>query len=226
MTNEKHNDDRQREDRRWQAELQRLPERIEPRRDLWPAIEARLAPRAAHDADATRPAMDAPRRARFPVWALAASVAVAFFAGLLLGRLPGESGPAAPSGEWMADASMSGTTATPAAWSTTLAAAEREYRSALLAFTPLMDDAPLADREAAGDIRDSWVAMQSAENELLEALASHPEHRFLVARLIDLRARQLDFLRQLYRLEQQRMARSAPAGTEPAIGEQTIRRET
>jgi hypothetical protein len=226
MTDERHNDDRQGEDRRWQAELRRLPDRIEPRRDLWPAIEARLGPRAAQDADAPRPAMDAPRRARFPAWALAASVAMAFFAGLLLGRLPGESGPAAPSGEWMASAPTPGTTATPAAWSTTLAAAEREYRSALLAFTPLMDDAPLADRAATGEIRGSWEAMQSAETELLDALASHPEHRFLVARLIDLRARQLDFLRRLYRLEQQRMARSAPAGTESAIAEQTTRRDT
>ena len=48
---------------------ERLPRSIEPPRDLWPAIEARLAPRAAR-------ARRQPRRWLRPVLALAAAVAL------------------------------------------------------------------------------------------------------------------------------------------------------
>jgi hypothetical protein len=183
-----------------------------------------------------------------PVWALAASLALVVLAGLLLGplasgpltqhpgapavettrALPAPAGQVATSGATPWDGTSAATLAA------TLAAMELEYRSALLAFTPVTKAAPLVGQEADGEIQDSWTEMQHAEDQLLAALLEHPDHRLLAARLIDLRARQLDFLRRLYRLAQEPLvyleAPPAEKSSEPmtlrAYFEKSNRRKT
>jgi hypothetical protein len=67
MTDIERRDDRSADDARLDAELRRLPLSVEPGRDLWPAIEARLEPRE-------------PRRRR-SAWLLQAAAAVLLVAG-------------------------------------------------------------------------------------------------------------------------------------------------
>lgn len=164
-------------DSEWRRRIRGLPREIEPSRDLWPGIEARLGSRAA-------PRSARPRR--LGAFALAASVAVAFFAGLLVGRQ--EAPTAAPEdGVGYLAIALRGA----------VAASEREYQAAFRQFPPLGPAPAVFSERAVERIERGWSEMQEVEAALLAALAEHPEDAFLNRRLLELRRQQLEFMKQL-----------------------------
>ena len=100
--------------------MRELPSRIEPGRDLWPDIEARLTPRSPAGVPASR---------RWSLGAIAASVTVAFLAGMLLGRQGPDNAVPSSSGETLTLAE-----AAAPALAVALEATEREYRAAWKSF--------------------------------------------------------------------------------------------
>jgi len=161
-----------------------LPRSRAPRRDLWPGIEQQLPERGA---------ASAPRRPAFapPLRAWAAALAVAFAAGILLGRqlaTDGEPAPGAASGNPRLLAAME--------------ASEREYQAAFRQFIPVGSASAMIGPQAVQKIEGSWLEMQQAETALLAALAEYPDNTYLNQRLLDLRARQLGFMQQLATLDQ------------------------
>ena len=168
--------------------MHELPRSIEPGRDLWPDIEARLAPRA--------PAETRTSRAR-GLGAIAASVAVAFLAGLLLGRQAPEP-VVTPAG---AETLTLAAAAAPA-MAVALEATEREYRAAWKSFGPLGLAPTTLQPETLEALGRSWQSMKEAESALLTALEEHPENPYLADKLLELRGQQLEFMRDMHMLEQ------------------------
>lgn len=169
-----------------------LPKTMVPPHDLWPGIQARL-----HARDEAVP----PRRMPWRAAALAASVVVAFVVGLLLGRQDaGVDGGIVPDGTVPATAAVDAS-ANPGMMAA-LRAAEREYQAAWKGFTPVGVAPTLLTAETRENIEASWGALRQAEVALLAALDEHPDNPYLVEKLLDLRAQQLGFVRQLYMLDQ------------------------
>lgn len=168
--------------------LDGLPRSIEPARDLWPDIESRLAPRGA---------TAAPTRRGWGLGAVAASLAVAFLAGVLLGR---QGGPG-PEGPVDGPPLTLGAAAAPSLVAA-LAATEREYQAAWKGFDPVGVAPSLLEPRTAEELERSWQAMKQAEVALTTALEEHPDNPYLAQKLLDLRAQQLDFMRQLHMLDQ------------------------
>ena len=165
-----------------------LPRSMEPGRDLWPDIEARLTPRAPAAAPASR---------RWGLSALAASVAVAFLAGLLLGRQTPEMAVPSPGMERLSLAE-----AAAPAMAVALEATEREYRAAWKSFGPLGLAPTTLQPETLDALARSWQSMKDAESALMTALEEHPENPYLADKLLELRGQQLEFMRDMHMLEQ------------------------
>lgn len=174
--------DRIKDERQLIDALHGLPREIEPQNELWPAIERRLGREAEP--------LVAPRR-QWPMRALAASVAIAFIAGLMFGRqvgvTPGQSGAESP-------ASLSMLAATEAT--------EREYQAAFREFIPVGASRSILETQTVQRIEQSWAELQQAETALLAALNEYPENPFLNQKLLDLRSQQLGFMQQLATLDQ------------------------
>lgn len=162
-----------------------LPRSIPPRRDLWPDIEARLPGRGTA-AVAPEGASTAPLG-----YALAASVVIAFAAGVLLGRQM-EPGVPGPRGDGQANV----------AWRGAMHATELEYRAAFRQFIPVGAAQSILAAQAVANIENSWLEFQQAEAALLAALAERPDNTYLNQKLLDLRAQQLEFMQQLATLDQ------------------------
>lgn len=162
--------------------LNRLPREIEPGNDVWRSIERRLdrAPESA-----------ATSSQRWPMRALAASVAVAFVAGLMFGRQVGVT-PSQPAAQSPASLSMLAATE----------ATEREYQAAFREFIPVGSAREVLQAETILKIEQSWADMQQTETALLAALHEYPENPFLNQKLLDLRSQQLGFMQQLATLDQ------------------------
>jgi hypothetical protein len=173
-----------RNDKQLTGELDKLPKEITPNRDLWPGIAAKLTPRAAGELKASG----------FGGWrshAVAATVLVAFAAGMMLGRQTGEQ--------------STGTAQMPApdyALMGALAASEREYRAAFREFKPVGYARPSLADDDLESIEHSWVDLRQAETALLTALQEYPDNALLNQRLLGLRGQQLDFMKQLATLDQ------------------------
>ncbi len=163
--------------------LGQLPGDVSPGRDLWPDIQARLEPRAASSA------RSAARAWRWP--ALAATVAVAFAVGILLGRQTHEQ-PAPP---------MESGAAYPGI-AVALRAAEQEYLAEWKGFTTVGVAPTLLTPRTREELEASWNELLQAETALLTALDEHPDNPYLGEKLLDLRAQQLEFMRQLHMLDQ------------------------
>ncbi|NNK37241.1 MAG: hypothetical protein HKP03_02065 [Xanthomonadales bacterium] len=165
--------------------ISRLPREISPSRDPWPDIQARIS----------RPAEPRQRRGIAAVrgWrAVAAAALVAVAAGWLLG-LP-ETQLQSPS---MAEAVVPGQAVYPAV----LASSEAEYLAAFREFIPVGRTREKLPDQALEQIESGWMELVDAENALASALESDPGDPFLNDRMLELRARQLGFLRQLATLE-------------------------
>lgn len=162
--------------------LHRLPGGRTPGRDLWPGIQARLTAQPANPAPAPRSWRGA---------ALAASVAIAFTAGIMFGRLsPG------PEPDQLIE--QGGAPALLAA----LQASELEYRAAFQVLAPVGLAPAVFESQDIEAIDRSWRELREAEAALMAALDRYPDNAFLGARLLDLRAQQLEFMKQLQMLDQ------------------------
>lgn len=173
------------------AGMDRLPVSIEPRRDLWPAIEKRLAP---------RPVPVERARRGWSLGAVAASVAVAFLAGIMLGRQdPAPEDTAPPASSASSPLTLAGAAAPSVA--AALEATEREYRAAWRGFEAIGVQPSLLEQATVDELQRSWQAMKAAETALQTALDEYPENPYLADKLLELRGQQLDFMRDLHRLE-------------------------
>lgn len=171
------------------SETDDLPRVIEPGRDLWPAISAAL-PERPQKAEVRGPGA----RRGWGLGAVAASVAMAFVVGLLFGRQSSGPIPTEP-GLSLAEAAAPSMIAA-------MEAVEMEYASAYKGFRPLLLQPSLFEARTTEELRASWAAMQEAEIALKAALEEHPENPFLGEKLLNLRAQQLEFMRQLHMLDQ------------------------
>lgn len=166
-------------------DIGKLPRSMTPQRDLWPGIEQKLSAKSGDSAGDQR-------RVGWRSSALAAAITVAFATGILLGRQIGTETPG-PSED-----SLSANRALLAATHAT----EREYQAAFRQFIPFSAAPSMIGQQAVQNIEGSWFELQQAETALLAALDEHPENSYLNQRLLDLRSRQLDFMKQLATLDQ------------------------
>ncbi|NIP16943.1 MAG: hypothetical protein GWM87_01360 [Xanthomonadales bacterium] len=159
-----------------------LPRSMKPGRDLWPGILARLGAGGERSGE------------RLPGWrwqALAASLALVFAAGVMLGRQMEQE--ALP---------YDGPQTAGLAMLAALEASEREYQAAFREFIPVGAARPMLEAQAVENIENSWFEIQQAESALLAALNEYPDNPFLNQKLMDLRAQQLGFMQQLAMLDQ------------------------
>lgn len=159
-----------------------LPRSIKPPRDLWPGIDARL-----ETAESARP-----RSMRSWQWpAMAAAVLLALATGIFIGRGLQLS----PSDEMVQFEQHLALTGS-------VEAAEREYQAAFRELVPLEYSGFRLQGEDPDALRKSWEDLLLAESSLLLALQQYPSNIYLNEKLLDLRSRQLQFVKQLAMLEQ------------------------
>jgi hypothetical protein len=155
--------------------LKALPHAIEPDRDLFPGIAARLEPRAA-----AQPR----RRGLFPFAAAAGFTAVAIAAGwLALQRGPGADVPMA--------ANVAASTPVMLREARALRA---EFDAALVAGTA--DQWTQVREQADPRFVAAWTELDAAEAELSEALEQDPNARFLLNRLKQVQEQRLHLTRK------------------------------
>jgi hypothetical protein len=165
-------------------QLQSLPRELSPRHDPWPGIAARIA------------RGDRLRSLRFQ--ALAAAAVLVLAVGLIVGpELRREPVPAVSPAPLAGQASAQAERPVPAL----LAASEAEYVAALREFIPVGVSRSRLSDQAISTIEGSWTELQAAEEALVAALRQNPNDAFLNRRMLELRARQLHFLKQLATLD-------------------------
>lgn len=172
-----------------EAELVRrlgdLPKRIEPRNDPWPQIHERI--RAGGAARGSW---------RTPWAAMAAAVAVAFAVGAFLGSTwRGAPSPVAP------EAQLTQEGAAVPNLGGTLAGAERVYQAAFSEYVRIGRSAQDLEPATLEAIERNWQEMLDAESALALALEKYPNNPWLNKRMLELRQRQLDMLKQLAGLD-------------------------
>lgn len=157
-------------DTRLDAWLRDLPQRVEPRRDLWPAIEARLEPRA---------------RRRAPAWAWPAAAAVLLVAGssLLTATLLDDDGAsgkmAATPGATVATPAEVAASAVPATYAAG-SQLDPEYLAARRQLTAMLNEriANLPDSTRA-KLEQNLAEMRRAAEQINAALAEQPDDPLL-----------------------------------------------
>lgn len=168
----------------WQNALGSLPREMKPSRDLWPGIDARL------DTAGRKTGMTY----RTPFWrtpAMAAAVLLALVTGIFIGRgMDTES----------SDTVLETTRQT--AMIGAVKATELEYQAAFSELVPLDYSGLRIEEEEPDALRGSWEALVQAETALLAALQQYPTDVYLNEKLLDLRSRQLQFVKRLALLEQ------------------------
>lgn len=155
--------------------LAELPREIAPARDPWPGISAAIG--QSHPGESRR----APRRA---LMAVAASAVLALVAGLLVSNAPQDAvhvrDLAAPGFLYSVDA---------------------EYQAAFREFINVNDSRSGLKPETVENIEKTWTELRVTETALAAALEESPGDLFLNERMLELRARQLGFLKQLVTLD-------------------------
>ena len=173
-----------------QSAIGSLPRSIKPQRDLWPDINKRLG--VERDVDQVH--------YQVPFWrrpAMAAAVLLALTGGIFIGRGM-DTEPAGTTAQSMQEYALIGT----------VEATEREYQAAFRELVPL-DYSGLQLEGAEPDaLRGSWEDLLQTETSLLAALEQYPSNIFLNEKLLDLRAQQLQFVKQLALLEQNNWRRT------------------
>lgn len=165
-----------------------LPRELRPARDPWPEIAARIERLERTE----RSGRAAPRW--WPA-ALAASLLLALAAGLLWNSQPQDIPAGRPAME--TSTAQAGT-----ALHSLLAATEAEYQAAFREFISVGQSRPRLEARTIESIEGSWAGLREAEAALAAALAANPDDPFLNDRMLELRARQLGFLRQLAAMDQ------------------------
>lgn len=172
--------------------LAELPREITPRNDPWKRIEARLQERNTDDYGESRPVTGLSTRRWVPV---AVAAAALFAVALVIS--PGDApGPVAPE---VAQAVEPVPAVPPPV---ILTGSEAEYRAAFHEFIAVGESREVLSPLAVEKIETGWADLRQVEVALSDALARNPEDPFLNRRMLELRARQLGFLRQLAALDQ------------------------
>lgn len=167
-----------------------LPRSMKPPRDLWPGINARL------EAGESEAGMQY-RAAHWRMPAMAAAVLLALATGIFIGRGIGTGSPGQMS-QTMQQLALVGT----------VQATELEYQAAFSELVPLDYSGLRLEGEEPDALRGSWDALLQAETSLLAALQQYPTNIYLNEKLLDLRSRQLQFIKQLALLEQNNWRRT------------------
>ena len=175
------------DDRELLNRIAELPREIRPATEVWPRISARIG-----RPDARSPGRNAGRRG----WALGAVAAVAV-AALALNLMPvkRQSHEEAP---MLAEQSRP---AQAVPYGGFMASSEAEYQAAFREFIAVGDSREQLPVTAVEQIETGWADLMHAETALSGALAENPNDPFLNNRMLELRARQLGFLKQLATLE-------------------------
>lgn len=177
-------------DRQLQERLEALPRSIEPQRDLWPAIQARIE---TGKVVAGRFESPRPQRAwlhRYGLLAAAASLLVVVSSATTAWWLRGDRAPAPEAAATVA----------PAGWSEFIDA-ERAYQTVtddlLLALQTRRDSlAP----ETVRVVEENLRLIDQAIREARAALERDPANAGLATKVTDIYRRRVDFLRQISRL--------------------------
>jgi Tfp pilus assembly protein PilN len=170
-----------------------LPREIAPEHDVWPAVLSRIERRGSETV--------APSRASgWRYLSVAAGLLVAFAAGLVLGpKLLDQ--PAAPLQEpGIALTESQGGLVSPGL-SATLAATEMEYQAAFREFMSVDGSNGMLSPVTVDTLLMTWNEMRESEELLTVALQENPDSPFLKTRMMELRSRQLHFLKQVAALD-------------------------
>ena len=84
----------------------------------------------------------------------------------------------------------------------TLTASELEYQAAFREFISVGESQENLPQQAVEKLITGWADLGAAEAALTRALREHPGNSFLSAKMLELRSRQLDFLKQIASLDQ------------------------
>lgn len=174
-------------------QLKALPAEIRPANDVWPDILSRIDGAGVQSTEKNS-------AGRWRSLAIAAGILVAFATGLLLG--PKWLAPPAVGvneQEWVSNESP-GLRVSPSL-SATLAATEMEYQAAFREFMAVGDTTNSLEPITVEKLMMSWDEMKQSEAGLTAALRENPNNPFLNTRMMELRSRQLDFLKQIAALD-------------------------
>ena len=168
-----------------------LPREITPAGYAWSAIAQRIG-----QEDTSYRQQSA---SRWWIHAAVASVAAVFIAGVLIGR----QWDAAPG---MAQPGFVQASQAQAVWVSGLAGAltanELEYQAAFREFISIRDFQESLPQQAVMNLTAGWADLSEAESALTNAIRDNPGNSFLTAKMLELRSRQLKFLKQLASLDQ------------------------
>ena len=171
--------------------LEALPRELSPAKAAWPAIAQQIGPQSS-----------AKRQYSSNRWwfrAAAACVAVAFVAGILLGRqwdtAPRSAQPESRLASQAYSPQAAGLTGA-------LVASELEYQAAFREFVAVGESREYLPPQTVEKLDAGWVDLREAEAAMTEALRQNPGNAFLSAKLLELRSRQIDFLKQIAALDQ------------------------
>lgn len=174
--------------------LEELPRELEPDNDPWPQVSARLDALAEHE-----PLRSSSRRGRLALrrWAPAALAATVVLA-LVFNWMP-----ESPTTDRTPPSVQTAKTPVPnlAPIPAGLVGAEVEYLAAFREFKPLGDSRDRLEAPTLDKIENGWSELQRVVSALEVALADNPNDPFLNRKMLELRARQLGFLRQLAALD-------------------------
>jgi hypothetical protein len=83
-----------------------------------------------------------------------------------------------------------------------LTASEIEYQAAFREFISVGKSREILPQQVVLNLTAGWADLSAAETALTNALRDNPGNSFLSAKMLELRSRQLDFLKQIASLDQ------------------------
>jgi len=172
--------------------LAALPREIVPQQDVWPRISARIARPAA----VSRLAATGFRR-----WPLAGAASFVLILSMAL-LLKGQWHSASITPEIPDAVNLSTLAAGRPDLPVSSVTGELEYQAALKEFMALSAVSGRSESPEPAWFDQGWGTLHRIELELTAALRAEPDNGFLKSRLADLRARQIELLRQIASVEQ------------------------
>lgn len=172
--------------------ISELPREMAPAHDPWPQIAKRLD--EPQSTGGHGPAGNSWHPLGWPVRAVAALTVLAIAITLLTGPERSPDQPVISQSE--------NDVAFPQALSAVLAGSEAEYQAAFREFVAVGDSRDRLPLQTVEKIETGWAELLRVEHALADALALNPNDPFLNRKMLDLRSRQLGFLRQLAALDQ------------------------
>ena len=178
-------------DQELQSKLDALPREISPENDVWPAINSRIGGHSA-----ANPGSGSSNR--WWIRAAAASVALAITAGIVLER---EWNPASGTAQIGNTSMAQSHLIRSSALSGVVAASEAQYQAAFREFIAVGDTENHVTNQTLEKLTAGWTEMRESELGLSTALQQDPDNIFLNRKMLELRSRQLRFLKQIAALD-------------------------